>query len=236
MLFQAGEVSTQAVLDQEQRIIGYAREGKDRFRPLAPGRSEGLEGLSDEQAAAVRHVWNSRDGLMLIRGAPGAGKTTMMKPALDRLGVPAVLLAPSADASRDSLRRSGFADANTVAAFLGQADMQQQARGGVIWIDEAALLPIDDLERVCALAEGLKARIVLQGDPRQHKAVQRHGNMLRNPCRLCRAAGGRDQHDPAPEGRVRPGRRGNPRRPVRAGRRPALRRWAGSSRARGMTS
>jgi conjugative relaxase-like TrwC/TraI family protein len=178
VLFQAGEVSTRAVLDQEQRIIGYARESRGRFRPLAPGRTEGLEELSDEQAAAVRHVWNSRDGLMLIRGAPGAGKTTMMKPALDRIGAPAVLLAPSADASRDSLRRSGFKDADTVAAFLTREEMQDQARSGVIWIDEASLLPIDDLERVCAIAERVKARIVLQGDPRQHKAVQRHGNML----------------------------------------------------------
>jgi hypothetical protein len=37
---------------------------------------------------------------------------------------------------------------------------------------------IDDLEKVCGLAKDLKARIVLQGDPKQHKAPQRHGNML----------------------------------------------------------
>ena len=119
LLFQGNEVSTQAVLDQEQRIIGFAREGKGTFRPLAAGRTDGLEGLSAEQAAAVRHVWNSPDRVMLIRGAAGAGKTTMMKPALDRLGVPAVLLAPSSDASRRQLRKEGFKDANTVASFLG---------------------------------------------------------------------------------------------------------------------
>jgi conjugative relaxase-like TrwC/TraI family protein len=178
LLFQGNEVSTQAVLDQEQRVIGFAREGKGMFRPLAPGKTDGLEGLSAEQAAAVKHVWNSRDALMLIHGAPGAGKTTMMRPALNRLGIPAVLLAPSADASRESLRESGFNDADTVAAFFGSKDMQARARGGIIWIDEASLLGIDDLERVCGLAKDLKARVVLQGDPRQHKAVQRHGNML----------------------------------------------------------
>ena len=178
VLFKDGECSTQSVLDQEQGIIGFAIEGKGRFKPLAPGRTDGLKGLSDEQAAAVRHVWQSRDQVMLIRGAPGAGKTTMMRPALERLGSPAVLLAPSSDASRGSLRKSGFKDANTVAAFLGDAKMQEKARNGIIWIDEASLLAIDDLERVCGLAKDLKARIVLQGDPKQHKAVQRHGNML----------------------------------------------------------
>src|SRR5262249_7974848 len=85
LLFSGNEVSTRAVLDQEDRIVGFAREGRGAFRPLAPGRTDGLDGLSGEQAAAVRHVWNSRDRIMLIRGAPGAGKTTMMKPALDRL-------------------------------------------------------------------------------------------------------------------------------------------------------
>src|SRR5262249_28422357 len=68
--------------------------------------------------------------------------------------------------------------ANTVAALLTRKSMQEKARGGLIWIDEASLLPIDDLERICELAKSLDARIVLQGDPNQHKAVQRHGNML----------------------------------------------------------
>jgi conjugative relaxase-like TrwC/TraI family protein len=178
VLFQGNEVSTQAVLDQEQRVIGFAREGKGTFQPLAADRHDGLAGLSAEQAAAVRHVWQSRDALMLVRGAPGAGKTTMMTPALSRLGVPAVLLAPSSDASRGKLREDGFKDANTVAAFLGDAAMQQKARHGIIWVDEASLLPVDDLEEICGLAKDLGARVVLQGDPKQHKSPRRHGNML----------------------------------------------------------
>jgi conjugative relaxase-like TrwC/TraI family protein len=178
VIYQGQECTTRGVLDQEDRIVGFARESRGTFRPLAPGKTDGLDGLSAEQAMAVRHIWNAKDGVILIRGAPGAGKTTMMQPALDRLGVPAVLLAPSSDASRGKLREDGFADANTVAAFLGSKDMQEKARNGLVYIDEASLLGIDDLERVCGLAKELKARVVLQGDPRQHKAVQRHGNML----------------------------------------------------------
>jgi conjugative relaxase-like TrwC/TraI family protein len=178
VLFQGDDASTQSVLDQEQRIIGFARAGKGTCRPLAPGKADGLDGLSAEQKAAVRHVWDSSDRVMLIRGGAGTGKTTMMAPALAKLGAPAVLLAPSSDASRGQLRKEGFHDANTVAAFLGEEKMQEQARGGIIWIDEAGLLPVKDLDRVCELAKELDARIVLQGDPRQHRSVQRHGNML----------------------------------------------------------
>jgi conjugative relaxase-like TrwC/TraI family protein len=182
VLFQGDQVSTRAVLDQEQRIIAFARAGKGAFRPLAAGKDAGDAGslarLSDEQKAAVRHVWNSTDRVMLVRGGAGTGKTTMMTPALAKLGAPVVLLAPSSDASRGQLRKEGFSDANTVAAFLDQKDMQEKARGGIIWVDEAGLLPINDLDLVCELAKQLDARIVLQGDPKQHKAVQRHGNML----------------------------------------------------------
>src|SRR5262249_34585337 len=82
------------------------------------------------------------------------------------------------DASRGELWDQGFKDANTVAAFLDKSEMQAKARGGVIWCDEAGLLAIDDLERLCGLAKELDAKLILQGDDRQHKAISRHGNML----------------------------------------------------------
>lgn len=179
VLFQGDDCSTRDVLAQEQRIIGFARAGRGVFAPLAAGKEDGLSGLSAEQQAAVRHVWDSTDQVMLIRGGAGTGKTTMMTPALSHLGAPVVLLAPSSDASRGQLRKEGFSDANTVAAFLDRKEMQEKVKdGGIIWVDEAGLLAINDLERLCDVAASLDARLVLQGDPRQHKAVDRHGNML----------------------------------------------------------
>ena len=111
------------------------------------------------------------DQVMLIRGGAGTGKTTMMTPALAELGAPVVLLAPSADASRGQLREEGFKEANTVAAFLGQKDMQETgAAAASSGSMRPALLAINDLDRLCGLAKSLDARIVLQGDPTQHKA------------------------------------------------------------------
>ena len=108
--------------EQEQRIIGFARGGQGHLHAAGAGQGcRAVDGLSDEQKAAVRHVWDSTDQVMLIRGGAGTGKTTMMTPALAKLGVPVVLLAPSADASRDQLRQGRLCtDANTVAAFLGE--------------------------------------------------------------------------------------------------------------------
>ena len=118
-------MSTRAVLDQEQRIIDFARAGKGRSGRWPPGTSDGLDGLSAEQRAAVRHVWDSADRVILIRGGAGTGKTTMMTPDSSGSAHPAVLLAPSADASRGQLRKEGFAAADTVAAFLGGGDAAQ---------------------------------------------------------------------------------------------------------------
>jgi hypothetical protein len=133
--------------------------------------------LSPSQQAAIRHVWNSRDRLILIRGAAGTGKTTLTKTALAGVDVPWVILAPSAEASRGVLRRDGFEHADTLAKFLTDREMQERVRGGLIWLDEASLAGARDVSKLAQLADSLNARIVLSGDRRQHKSVAR-GDVL----------------------------------------------------------
>ena len=58
---------------------------------------------------------------MMIRGAAGVGKTTLLKEAvsgLEQSGHKVCAFAPSADASRGTLRSEGFASANTLARRL----------------------------------------------------------------------------------------------------------------------
>ncbi len=84
-----------------------------------------------------------------------------------------VLLAPSAEASRGVLRNEGFANADTVARFLLDERLQESVRGGVLWIDEAGLLGLKTLDAVFKIANQLQARVVLSGDERQHRSVER---------------------------------------------------------------
>jgi ATP-dependent exoDNAse (exonuclease V) alpha subunit len=75
-------------------------------------------------------------------------------------------------ASREVLRdEAGFADADTVARFLKDKEMQEAARGGVILVDEASQLGTRDMLRVFEVAEGVGARVLLVGDRRQHRSV-----------------------------------------------------------------
>jgi conjugative relaxase-like TrwC/TraI family protein len=129
--------------------------------------------LSPEQATIARHVWNSTDRVILIRGAAGTGKTHTMKATIAGLDRHAVVLAPSADASRGVLRSEGFTNADTVARFLIDEKYQEQARDGVIWVDEAGLLGIRQVREMFDAAERLNARVVLQGDRKQHGSVER---------------------------------------------------------------
>ena len=89
VLFEGQPGTTQAVLDQEQKIIGFARAGKGSLHAAGTGRDDGdgLDGLSDEQKAAVRHVWDSSDQVILIRGGAGTGKTHDDDPGPAELGV-----------------------------------------------------------------------------------------------------------------------------------------------------
>jgi conjugative relaxase-like TrwC/TraI family protein len=168
--------TTKDMLAAEKRIIAFAKDGRGRCRPLGdPKRRCSREWFNDKQKAAVAHVLGSRDRVMVIRGVAGTGKTTLEQEigeALAEAGKPVVALAQSAGASREVLRNeAGFANADTVARFLVDKEMQTAARNGVILLDEASLLGTRDMLKLFEIAEQNNARVLLVGDRKQHKSV-----------------------------------------------------------------
>jgi len=168
--------TTKEMLALESKLIDFARSGRGRCRPLGdPKRPCSRDWFNDGQKAAVSHVLGSRDRVMIVRGAAGTGKSTLEQEigeALAEAGRPVVALAQSVKASREVLRNeAGFANADTVARFLKDEQMQETARGGVILVDEASQLGTRDMLQLFNLAEGLNARMVLVGDRRQHRSV-----------------------------------------------------------------
>jgi conjugative relaxase-like TrwC/TraI family protein len=169
--------STSDVLGEERRVVEFAKSGRGKFRPLGDAARPLSRGwLNEGQRAAVLYVMGSRDRVTLIRGAAGTGKTTLMREAVEQIesnGHKVTVLAPSVGASFDVLRNEGFAEANTVARFVRDKAMQQEAAGQVIWIDEAGLLGTQDMARLFDVAKEADARLVLSGDRRQHRGVAR---------------------------------------------------------------
>ncbi len=155
--------TTQAVLAEERRMLAFARAGLGTCAPLGEknrDRSFSRDWLNADQQAAVRHVLNSSDRVIAIRGAAGVGKTSLMQEAVEAIehgGHQVFTFAPSAEASRGVLREAGFAQAETVARLLQDEALQKRIKGQVLWIDEASLLGTKTLAAVFDLAKAQDA-------------------------------------------------------------------------------
>jgi hypothetical protein len=168
-------LSTPEILKEEQKLMAFARNGRGKSNPLAPDHVIERDWLSEEQKEAVKGLLESKDRMQILTGRAGVGKTTLMSEAIaamEKNGNDVTVLAPTAEAAHDVLAKEGF-DAETLAAFLVDKRVQEQARDGVIWVDEAGLAGLQDVAKLANIADKMNARIILSGDDRQHKSVSR---------------------------------------------------------------
>lgn len=175
-------VTTREVLAEERDMIAFARDGRGACPRLGSGTHVfARDWLNEQQRRAVKHVLESPDLVIIIRGAAGTGKTSMMHEAAEAIearGTRVFVFAPSADASRGVLRSEGFDNAETVARLLVDQELQALVRGSVIWVDEAGLVGTRTMAELFSLADQLDARVILSGDRRQHGSIER-GSALR---------------------------------------------------------
>lgn len=174
-------VTTRAVLEAEQRMIAYAREGRGTRRAIRTDAYRFSRAwLNDEQKGAVEHVLRSRDAVIAVVGGAGTGKTSMMQEAVEavrRSGKETSVFAPTTGAT-EVLQEKGFHEARTVEHLLRNKSMHARLRDQVIWIDEAGLVDVRTMNGVFDLAKEQNARVVLSGDTRQH-ASPRRGEALK---------------------------------------------------------
>ena len=169
-------VASRDVWAEEQRLVRIASQGRASVPALNPDHIIQDHKLNVGQRAAVHGLLGSRDRVTMVIGDAGVGKTTSLQEAVrgaNAEGVKVLALAPSTEASRGTLRREGFKDAETVARFLVDRKLQEQARGQVVMVDEAAQLGTKDTATLLTLARELDARVWLVGDDKQHKSVAR---------------------------------------------------------------
>jgi conjugative relaxase-like TrwC/TraI family protein len=171
-------LTTRDVLAEEQAVIRFAREGRGTCAAFGAGAPHTFARgwLNEGQKRAVRHVLECQDRVMIVRGAAGTGKTTMMSEAVAAIegrGKRVVTVAPSASASRGQLRKEGFDEADTLARFLVDPAMQERARGNLVLVDEAGLVGVRTMNRLFDLSGRLDFRVVLVGDRHQHGPVER---------------------------------------------------------------
>ncbi len=173
-------VTTRHVLEEESRLIGFARAGRLACRALAPATTITDTRLNAGQRKAVSQIWTSPDRVTAIKGGAGVGKTTLMVEAangLSKAGHRVAVFAPTS-AARDVLKAEGFTGAETLQRLLADERLQAALKDSVLWVDEAGLVSVPDMAKLFDLAERLNARVILSGDPQQHSSVAR-GDALR---------------------------------------------------------
>lgn len=174
-------LTSREAINEERNLVRLATEGKGRYAPIAREYEFENKNLNKDQQKAVTHALTSKDGVIVIEGGAGTGKTTLMtelKQAINKAGKEIHPFAPSAEASRGVLRSEGFEKAETVTQLLQNKQLQQAVKNGYIWVDEAGQLGNKAMVGILELAKKQNARVILTGDTKQHNSVER-GDALR---------------------------------------------------------
>ncbi len=174
-------ITTKEALQEEKQLIRHCMEARNKYRPINATYQPQNPQLNEQQQAAVRHALSSTDGITIITGKAGTGKTTLMKEVQQGIiasGKRIYAFAPSSEASRGVQRSEGFENAETVAKLIQDEKLHPELEQQVIWVDEAGMLSNRDMNHIFAIANAQSARVILSGDTRQHNSVER-GDALR---------------------------------------------------------
>jgi conjugative relaxase-like TrwC/TraI family protein len=174
-------ITTKNALAEEKQLIINANSFRGKCKPINESYQFKSDLLNDQQKKAVQHALNTTDGITIIAGKAGTGKTTLMrevKHGINEAGKKIFPFAPSSEASRVVQRSEGFENADTLASLLQKREMHSQLKNQIIWIDEAGMVSNKDMNKVLEIAKEQNARVILSGDTRQHNSVER-GDSLR---------------------------------------------------------
>lgn len=178
-------LTTRSILEEEEGLVAWAYRRKIRQPDTSrPWMTLERRGLSDGQSAAASAVIGS-DGLELIVGPAGAGKTTALAHAVDILRIQertvfgvaptaaaAEVLGTEADMSADTLDKLLYEHTHPGRPPTPEYDL---AGGTILIVDEAGTVSTRKLAQLAQLADKKRWRVVLVGDPRQFAAVGRGG-------------------------------------------------------------
>jgi ATP-dependent exoDNAse (exonuclease V) alpha subunit len=168
--------TTVGVAKEESEILAFLENTRGTMMAMNRGYKASESELDNDQKAAVESLMRCQDRVFVIQGRAGTGKTTMMKEAvraIEKSGERVFTYAPTSEAAHVVLKEEGFSRSETIQQFLVNPRLQEEARHGVLWIDEAGLLSVGDLNKLFQIAETCGNRLILSGDTRQHSSIER---------------------------------------------------------------
>jgi AAA domain/TrwC relaxase len=130
--------------------------------------------LKDDQRALLQRLLRNPEGVVVVIGEAGTGKTYGLVAAAEgwaQAGIPVQAAAPTWRAA-DVMAAEGLS-ATTVASLLARLDRAEResqlglADRSVLLVDEAGMVDSADLARLIEHARAAEAKLVLLGDPEQ---------------------------------------------------------------------
>jgi conjugative relaxase-like TrwC/TraI family protein len=179
-------ITTQVALAEERSIIATINSQMIIYRPVNSEFANSIlqdQFLSQNQKETISKILKSSDGVTLLEGKAGTGKTTTLKAinqGLQQANYSVTVLAPTTKAV-EVLQSEGFVDAITVQKYLvdsGNTKVKDSNHLNYLIIDEASLVSVRQMDKLLKLTTQNSQRVLLVGDTKQHKSVER-GNTLK---------------------------------------------------------
>jgi conjugative relaxase-like TrwC/TraI family protein len=217
----AARFTTEDLLTCERAILDGAHRRRRSGTAVSPdhdiaaalARSQPV--LNADQAAAVRAITTTGNGVDTVQALAGTGKTTMMRALADAYrdaGYTVIGAAPTARAARE-LREVAGVPAETLHALAAKLDSTNGFREKtVLLLDEAGMASTRISAEIFKRAERAGVKVIAVGDPGQLTSVQAGGWLAA----LTRQHAGPElrrvlrQHDPAERDALEALHDGNP--------------------------
>jgi conjugative relaxase-like TrwC/TraI family protein len=180
--------TTARIWELEQHALASAEEMADAGDSAVVGEVvltrviDARPSLKDDQRAMVERLLAGGEGLAIVVGEAGTGKTYALAAAASGWADSGVELRAAAPTWRAAnvLRAEGLG-ARSVASVLGELDRAEEtgrqtlAPGSVLLVDEAGMVDSASLARLIEHARAAEAKLVLIGDPAQLGEIEAGG-------------------------------------------------------------
>jgi conjugative relaxase-like TrwC/TraI family protein len=172
--------STVELLETERRAlsIALALRGAGRGRATEHALEAALAArphLSDEQRVMVERLARDGDGVAVVVGAAGSGKTTALAAAREAWEATGFPVRGSAVARKAAhkLRQTAGIDATSVAALLRRSRPLEP--GTMLVVDEASMLGTRAFAELVMRVDAARGKLVVVGDTHQLPAIEAGG-------------------------------------------------------------